>query len=137
MYRNYLTDKDPEFTGESVEVDLSSIVNSLAGPKRPQDRVPVSDMPSDFKNTLTNKIGFKGFGLKPENTDKNVTFDHDGKDYNLKHGSVVIALQQHGVPDIIIAAWMRELRQFSFIFAKQFSKWCLPPRVHRRQVRHC
>ena len=108
MFRNYVTDKDPEFTGETLEVDLSKIVNSLAGPKRPQDRVPVSEMPSDFQKTLTNKVGFKGFGLKPEDSNKTVTFKHEGKDYNLSHGSVVIAsitsCTNTSNPEVMLAA---------------------------------
>lgn len=108
MFRNYVTDKDPEFTGESLEIDLSQIVNSLAGPKRPQDRVPVSEMPKDFNNTLTNKVGFKGFGLKPEDSNKTVSFQHEGKDYNLSHGSVVIAsitsCTNTSNPEVMLAA---------------------------------
>jgi len=108
MFRNYVTDKDPEFTGESLEVDLSQIVNSLAGPKRPQDRVPVSQMPTDFTQTLTNKVGFKGFGLKPEDSNKTVKFQHEGKEYDLSHGSVVIAsitsCTNTSNPEVMLAA---------------------------------
>jgi len=44
-------------------LELKDVKPSLAGPKRPHDRVPVEDMQSDFKKCLTNQIGFKGFGL--------------------------------------------------------------------------
>jgi aconitate hydratase len=108
MFRNYVTDNDPEFTGASLEVDLTQIVNSLAGPKRPQDRVPVSQMPSDFTKSLTNKVGFKGFGLKPEDSTKTVKFQHEGKEYNLTHGSVVIAsitsCTNTSNPEVMLAA---------------------------------
>jgi len=40
---------------------------------------------------LTNKVGFKGFGLKPENIKKPSKLTYNGKDYTLNNGSVVIA----------------------------------------------
>jgi aconitate hydratase len=51
------------YSGEIMELDLSTVQPSLAGPKRPQDRVNLGDMKKDFVQSLTNKIGFKGFGL--------------------------------------------------------------------------
>jgi aconitate hydratase len=42
---------DPEFTS-TVELDLSSVEPSLAGPKRPQDRIPLADMRSQFHRDL-------------------------------------------------------------------------------------
>jgi aconitase A len=32
------------------------VVSSVSGPKRPHDRVPVADMPTDFRQCLTNKV---------------------------------------------------------------------------------
>lgn len=57
------TQPDPNYSGEIIELDLSKIEPSLAGPKRPHDRVNLSDMKKDFTSCLTNKVGFKGFGL--------------------------------------------------------------------------
>lgn len=37
------------------------------------------------------QIGFKGYGLSPEKVDTVGMFEYGGKDYKLKHGSVVIA----------------------------------------------
>ena len=56
MFRDY-TDpaQDPVFT-ERVELDLSTVVPSLSGPKRPHDRVSVADMKQDFQNCLDNKV---------------------------------------------------------------------------------
>jgi aconitate hydratase len=82
---------DPEFSGATMELDLSTVEPCLAGPKRPHDRVALSDMKSDWKQCLTNKVGFKGFGLKPEATEKTAKFTFENKDYTLSHGSVVIA----------------------------------------------
>merc|ERR1711957_614534 len=46
-----------------ARLDLSEVVPSLAGPKRPQDRVPLKDLKTDFTTALTADSGFKGFGL--------------------------------------------------------------------------
>ena len=58
--------QDPNFSGEIMELDLSTVQPSLAGPKRPHDRVNLSDMQKDFTTCLTSKVGFKGFGLTNE-----------------------------------------------------------------------
>lgn len=46
-----------------MELDLSTVVPCVAGPKRPQDKVSVSDVKADFEASLTKPLGFKGFGL--------------------------------------------------------------------------
>ncbi|KAI5636781.1 aconitase family (aconitate hydratase) domain-containing protein [Phthorimaea operculella] len=75
-----------------VELDLSTVVTSVSGPKRPQDRVSVSDMKKDFNDCLVNKVGFKGFGLSPDQLKSSGTFSFtDGKEYSITHGSVIIA----------------------------------------------
>ena len=57
MFRDYsLSSQDPIFS-ENVELDLSTVVPSLSGPKRPHDRVAVSDMKPDFQMCLDNKVG--------------------------------------------------------------------------------
>lgn len=40
-----------------VELDLSTVVPCCSGPKRPQDRIPVSDMKKDFETCLGAKVG--------------------------------------------------------------------------------
>jgi aconitate hydratase len=60
------TQADPNYTGEVIDLDLSSVQPSLAGPKRPHDRVSLSDMKTDFTTSLTNKVGFKGYGLNAD-----------------------------------------------------------------------
>ena len=54
---------DPVYSGATMELDLSSVQPSLSGPKRPHDRVNLKDMQKDFTTCLTNKVGFKGYGL--------------------------------------------------------------------------
>lgn len=81
---------DPVFS-EIVELDLSTVVPCCSGPKRPHDRVSVSEMKEDFQNCLNNKIGFKGFAISPEKQNTSVQFKFDNKEYSISHGSVVIA----------------------------------------------
>lgn len=82
--------EDPVFS-EVVTLDLSTVVSSVSGPKRPHDRVAVTDMPTDFSQCLTNKVGFKGFGLSGDKLKVSVPLIHEGHEYVLNHGSVVIA----------------------------------------------
>jgi len=74
-------DNEPEYT-DTLELDLSTVTASLAGPKRPQDRVNMEQLGSNFDLILeTNgKSGEKDKEVKVK-----------GKDYSLSHGDVVIA----------------------------------------------
>ena len=49
-------DAEPDYS-ERLELDLSTIVPSLAGPKRPQDRVPLTDAKTVFRAALTDYVG--------------------------------------------------------------------------------
>ncbi|XP_035520572.1 iron-responsive element-binding protein 2 [Morone saxatilis] len=82
--------EDPEYS-EVIEINLSSMVPYVSGPKRPQDRVAVSSMKEDFQSCLDEKVGFKGFHISKEKQDIRVPFLHCGQEYQLAHGSVVIA----------------------------------------------
>ncbi|XP_017285834.1 cytoplasmic aconitate hydratase [Kryptolebias marmoratus] len=82
--------QDPDFT-QVVELDLSTVVPCCSGPKRPHDRIPVSDMKKDFETCLGAKQGFKGFQVAPEHHDTVIPFHFGEKEYVLSHGSVVIA----------------------------------------------
>lgn len=99
---------EPTYTGEVINLDLGSVQPSLAGPKRPHDRVNLSDMKSDFTTSLTNKVGFKGYGLKDEQTKAKGSFTYEGKQYDINHGSVVIAAitscTNTSNPDVMLAA---------------------------------
>lgn len=109
LYRTYGADSvDPDYTGDILELDLSTVVPCLSGPKRPHDRVELSKMKTDFLNCLTNTVGFKGFGLSEEEAKKEHTFSFEGTDYTLKNGSVVIAAitscTNTSNPDVMLAA---------------------------------
>ncbi len=72
----------------TLELDLSTVEPALAGPKRPQDRVDLSNMSMHFKESLTHELGFKGHGLSEEDLSKSSLV---GNEYDLNHGDVVIA----------------------------------------------
>ena len=73
---------DPVFTS-TLSLDLASIKPSLAGPKRPQDRVLLENMPSGFAQAL------KDAGVTKTDAAKRVKVR--GEKYDLGHGDVVIA----------------------------------------------
>jgi aconitate hydratase len=81
---------DPEFS-DVVELDLATVEPSLAGPKRPQDRVPVSQMKQAFRRALTAPVKERGFGLSTEDAGRSGSVALDGTSASLSHGSVVIA----------------------------------------------
>ncbi len=73
------SDPDPEFT-DVLELDLSTVQPSLAGPKRPQDRVAMTDMKQTFDQLLDDA---------GKSADEKVQVP--GQDYSLSNGDVVIA----------------------------------------------
>jgi aconitate hydratase A / 2-methylisocitrate dehydratase len=81
MYR-VKTTPDPIFT-DVLKLELSSVEPSLAGPKRPQDRVALKEVKADFSQSLDKEFG------KSAEAKKRVKVS--GKDYDLGHGDVVIA----------------------------------------------
>jgi aconitate hydratase len=101
---------DPTYSGEIMNLDLASVEPALSGPKRPHDRVDFKNMKKDFTTCLTNKVGFKGFGLDEAATKKSAKFNYKGKEYEFKHGTVVIAAitscTNTSNPDVMLAAGM-------------------------------
>ena len=110
MFVTYDGRPDPTYSGEVMELDLSTVQGSLSGPKRPHDRVDFSNMKNDFNKCLTNKVGFKGFGLSESEVKKSAKFNFEGKEYDFNHGSVVIAAitscTNTSNPDVMLAAGM-------------------------------
>jgi aconitate hydratase len=102
---------DPQFT-ERLKLDLSTVEPSMAGPKRPQDRIVLSAMKSQWEQDLVNTFG-KSAGTKDSTSESmmdeggpatatavatesdpgldGVPVEFDGHRFKLKHGSVVIA----------------------------------------------
>lgn len=78
----------------------------MSGPKRPHDRVAVTDMKKDFQDCLNNKVGgvryksyhthfinliqvgFKGFAIPADKQSTKVPFTYKGKQYELSHGKI-------------------------------------------------
>ena len=90
---------EPVFT-DTLELDLSSVEPSLAGPKRPQDRVSLSKVKDNFENALKNEFG------KAAQADKRVPVA--GEDYDIGHGDVMIAAitscTNTSNPNVLVAA---------------------------------
>jgi aconitate hydratase len=81
MYR-VKTTPDPMFT-DVLKLELSSVEPSLAGPKRPQDRVALKEVKSGFAVSMDKEFN------KSAEAKKRVKVS--GKNYDLGHGDVVIA----------------------------------------------
>jgi aconitate hydratase len=80
---------DPEFT-DSLELNLGDVEPSLAGPKRPQDRVPLARMKQAFRETLQAPLEQRGYALAGEALDRKMTVSINGTS-EIGHGAVVIA----------------------------------------------
>ncbi|MEP3928869.1 aconitate hydratase AcnA, partial [Rhodopirellula bahusiensis] len=76
---------------KTVSLDLSTVEPSLAGPKRPQDRVPLATMKKAFNESLTAPVGASGFGLAPEALSRTGHVSNNGASSDITHGAVVIA----------------------------------------------
>ena len=88
----YYSAADPEPTYTVVvEIDLSTIEANVAGPKRPQDLVPVSKLKKDFQTVLRAPKGNAGFGLDQEEIDKVVSFTINDETVQMKTGDIAIA----------------------------------------------
>src|SRR5690606_33205224 len=122
------SDPDPVFT-DTLELDLATVVPSLAGPKRPQDRVALTDASAAFRKALVEIAGGRkdptkvpesreesryvnegatGVGDIPEGGDAHPGFPVAGCDYRLSDGDVVIAAitscTNTSNPSVLIAA---------------------------------
>jgi aconitate hydratase len=90
---------DPVFT-DMLELDLGSVVPSMAGPKRPEGRLALGDIKSGFEAALTSEY------KKPGEIEKRVPVE--GKPFDIGHGDVVIAAitscTNTSNPSVLIAA---------------------------------
>jgi len=105
---------EPEFT-DTVELDLSTVTPSIAGPKRPQDRIPLRQAKTMFREALTidleratpagaaailrratavsapNQLDPATVATAQSPADESVSVTMNGEQFSLRHGSVVIA----------------------------------------------
>ena len=90
---------DPIFT-DTIALDLGDVVPSMAGPKRPEGRIALTDVKSGFEEALTSEY------KKPGELQKRVQVE--GKSFDLGHGDVVIAAitscTNTSNPSVLIAA---------------------------------
>ncbi|RMF60937.1 MAG: aconitate hydratase AcnA [Calditrichaeota bacterium] len=77
---------DPEYT-DTLELDLGTVEPSLAGPKRPQDRITLSNMAPSFEQAMEQLFAPQVSSPR----DKTIEVTMDGETFTLQHGSVVIA----------------------------------------------
>ncbi|WSY41996.1 aconitate hydratase AcnA [Embleya sp. NBC_00888] len=94
---------EPEYS-EYIELDLSTVVPSISGPKRPQDRVVLAEAKSRFRSALADYVtngdesGEESFPASDAPTGSNgrvhnptTVVGEDGVEYEIDHGAVVIA----------------------------------------------
>ena len=86
---------------DELELDMSTVEPALAGPKRPQDRINLSDMQTKWIETLAD--------LKQSTVgDEGVPVEYDGKTFNFKDGDVAIAsitsCTNTSNPEVMLAA---------------------------------
>ena len=88
----FRTDDTPEPAfSETLELDMSSVETSVAGPKRPQDRLRLEDVKRTFVNSLTKPRRERGFGLDQGDLGKTAEISLNGDKSELHHGSVIIS----------------------------------------------
>ena len=123
---------DPEFL-HVVELDMSTIAPSLAGPKRPQDRIALPDMQESFQTALRTAAGPQGFGLSADELKNEVAYaDPDGHTDSLTHGAVAIAAitscTNTSNPSVMIGAGLVAKRAVEFgLTVPSFVKTSLAP----------
>jgi aconitate hydratase len=86
---------EPTYT-DTLSLDLSTVVPTLAGPRRPHDKVSLKDVGAGFKKVLPELVAqakkkAKGATVTPEELAMRVPTTLDGKSFDVGNGSVVIA----------------------------------------------
>lgn len=102
---------DPEFA-DVLELELNTVESSLAGPKRPQDRINLRDMKNQWQQDLQKPLEQRGFSLSNEqlanNSKGNIEKHNQINEFTLKHGDVVLAAitscTNTSNPSVLIAA---------------------------------
>ncbi len=81
---------EPEFT-ETLELNLGDVEPSIAGPKRPHDRILLKEAKKAFQVTLKAPFDKRGFNLADDKLNAKAPVTMHGKQDEMEHGSVVIA----------------------------------------------
>jgi aconitate hydratase len=92
---------------DNVELDLGDVEPCLAGPKRPQDRIPLPELKNKFRALLSSPVTEGGYGLNAEQTSTTTTVALE-KPEQITHGATVIAAitscTNTSNPSVLIAA---------------------------------
>ena len=80
----------PKYT-KILRLDLREVEPSLSGPKRPQDRIPLSQMKTAFRKALGAPVGERGFALGEAELAAKAEVKANGDTHEIGHGAVVIA----------------------------------------------
>jgi aconitate hydratase len=89
VFRSDVT-PDPRFN-DTLELDLSTVEPSLAGPQRPQDRVLLREMKGVFNKALREPVNARGYALKDDAVGRTVKIEDNGHTAEVGHGAVIIA----------------------------------------------
>jgi aconitate hydratase len=97
---------------KTIDLNLSEIVPAVAGPKRPQDLIAVTELKETFKQLIASPISEGGFDLSKNTLDTEYAFEFQDSDKTipseLKHGQVLIAAitscTNTSNPSVMIAA---------------------------------
>jgi aconitate hydratase len=90
LFYDPLEDAEPNYS-KVIEIDLSEIEANLAGPKRPQDLIPLSQMKTSFAEAVQAPSGLQGFGLSKEQLEQKVPLTLEDEIHELKPGALAIA----------------------------------------------
>ncbi len=97
---------DAEYS-DTLELDLSTVKTSLAGPSRPQDRVELGGLKKNFRAATARFLGIESEDV-PATIEKSVPVTTGGESFPLAHGAVVIAsitsCTNTSNPNVLIAA---------------------------------
>ena len=74
-----------------LELNLSEITPSVAGPKRPQDRIALPSLKSSFLSTFEKSVKENGFGKTAADLTTTATVEMNGNSLTIQNGSVLIA----------------------------------------------
>jgi len=86
----FLGDAEKDYL-DVLDLDLGSVAPSVAGPKRPQDRIKVPELGASFRRSFTAPVGPQGYGRKKQTLDHAVTFTGEDGEQQLRNGDVTIA----------------------------------------------
>ena len=105
----FRTDDGPEPKFSKVlSLDMSTVEPCLAGPKRPQDLVPLKSMQESFRKSLIAPVSERGFALDDAGLKRTGNVSNNGSSATIGHGAVVIAAitscTNTSNPSVMIAA---------------------------------